>query len=314
MVACSEERIAVVVVTYNRCGLLRENIEALQKQSFCGNYDVIIVDNASNDGTDLMINNLLRERDAAESTGLIYQNTGANLGGAGGFQYGVKWAAEHGYGYIWMMDDDCMPEPDALEKLWEAHLRLEGQYGWLSSQVRWKDGSICTMNVQRRTLVANVKDWRSSLVPCAMASFVSLFLPMSVVRQVGLPIKEFFIWTDDWEYTRRISRRYPCYLVNPSVVVHKTAANLPANLARDSLERLPRYRFLYRNDVYLYRREGLFGLCYELARLGVHVLRVLSEGKDNKLQRISMLVQGTWSGLFFYPAIEFSDSGEKNND
>jgi len=28
-----------------------------------------------------------------------------------------------------------------------------------------------------------------------------------VVEKYGLPIKEFFIWTDDWEFTRRISRK-----------------------------------------------------------------------------------------------------------
>lgn len=43
-------------------------------------------------------------------------------------------------------------------------------------------------------------------VPAVMASFVSLFLRTEAVRQFGLPIAEFFIWSDDWEYTRRISR------------------------------------------------------------------------------------------------------------
>lgn len=314
MEACSGAEIAVVVVTYNRCGLLRENIEALRQQRFSGKYDVVIVDNASTDGTELMVSSLIETQGDMALMGLHYQNTGANLGGAGGFQFGVRWAAEHGYEYIWLMDDDCIPEPTALARLWEAHLDLKGKYGWLSSQVRWKDGSICAMNVQRRTLVSNVKDWQAPLVSCAMASFVSLFLPASVVRQVGLPIKEFFIWTDDWEYTRRISRCYPCYLVNQSLVVHKSAANLPANLANDSLERLPRYKFLYRNDVYLYRREGLMGLCYEVLRLGLHVFRVLFMGRDKKLERIRMLLVGTWSGLSFHPAIEFLVSGDEQDE
>lgn len=314
MEAYSGAEIAVLVVTYNRCGLLRENIEALRQQRFGGKYDVIIVDNASTDGTGEMVSKLIGAQDRTAAMRLYYQNTGANLGGAGGFQYGVKWAAEHGYEYVWLMDDDCMPGPEALAELWEAHCRLGGSYGWLSSQVRWKDGSICSMNVQRRTVVANVKDWQTPLVPCVMASFVSLFLPVAVVRQLGLPIKEFFIWTDDWEYTRRISRQYPCYLVNQSLVVHKSAANLPANIANDSLERLPRYRFLYRNDVYLYRREGLTGLGYELVRLGVHIFRVIFRGRNRKLERIRMLLSGTWSGIFFHPKIEFLTSGDEQNE
>ena len=40
------------------------------------------------------------------------------------------------------------------------------------------------------------------------------------MRQFGLPIAEFFIWSDDWEYTRRISRAKPCYVIPASRVVH----------------------------------------------------------------------------------------------
>ena len=38
-----------------------------------------------------------------------------------------------------------------------------------------------------------------------MATFVSLFIKAETIRKVGLPIKDFFIWSDDLEYTRRIS-------------------------------------------------------------------------------------------------------------
>ena len=38
-----------------------------------------------------------------------------------------------------------------------------------------------------------------------MASFVSLFIPSHVVYDVGLPIREFFIWADDLEYTTALT-------------------------------------------------------------------------------------------------------------
>ena len=108
-------------------------------------------------------------------------------------------------------------------------------------------------------MIQTVSDFNSETVPIVMASFVSLFMPTKIVYELGLPIKEFFIWTDDWEYTRRISLKYPCYLCNKSMVVHKSKSNIGANIANDSLDRLERYNYLYRNDVYLYRREGLYG-------------------------------------------------------
>lgn len=301
--------VAAVVVTYNRKKLLRENIAALAGQNDAPSFDIIVVDNASTDGTRVMVEALSQEYEA-EGRALLYENTGANLGGAGGFQYGIRLAAEQGYAFIWLMDDDCIPEPEALANLWQADCRLNGNHGWLSSQVRWRDGSICAMNVQRRTLTCNVSDFSSPFVPCVMASFVSLFLRVERVREMGLPIKEFFIWTDDWEYTRRISRRYPCYLVNGSRVVHKSDSNIPANLAADAPERLSRYRYLYRNDVYLYRREGLVGFCYEVARLGWHILRILLHARDLRWERLEALLSGTKAGFSFCPSIEFLGCSE----
>ncbi len=295
-------KIAAVVVTYNRKDLLKENIEALLRQSYIDLLDIVIIDNASTDGTgDLFQKYQTNER-------VIYLNTGDNLGGAGGFQYGIRYAAEEEYDYVWVMDDDCIPTATALEEFIEMDKRLNGDYGFLSSKVLWKNGEVCKMNIQRKTLWRNVRNWENDLVPIIMASFVSLFIPIKNVKKFGLPIKEFFIWTDDWEYTRRISLKEKCYLVNKSVVVHKSKNNLGANIVNDDVERLERYNFLYRNDVYLYRREKLNGLLYEFIRLIKHVFSVVLFSKDNKLSRIKKIINGTIAGIYFLPQIKYLDN------
>ena len=101
-----KSNIAAVVVTYNRLELLRQCVEALRTQT--SSCDILIVDNASTDGTDQWL---------ASQPDLHYRNTGSNLGGAGGFNFGMRWAVEAGYDYVWVMDDDTLPQPDALEKL-----------------------------------------------------------------------------------------------------------------------------------------------------------------------------------------------------
>jgi len=296
------KKVAAVVVTYNRKALLLENIESLLNQTVSDLLDIVIVDNASTDGTKEALEKYVSNEK------IIYKNTGANLGGAGGFQYGIRYAAENGYEYVWVMDDDCMPTSTALENFLITDEKLNGNYGFLSSKVLWKDKSICTMNVQRETMFKNVKDFQSKVVDVSMASFVSLFVPVRIVKEVGLPIKEFFIWTDDWEYTRRISLKYKCYLVNDSVVVHKSVSNIGANISNDTIDRLERYKYLYRNDVYLWRREGILGCLYEVIRLSFHSLIVLIKAKDNKTKRLSCIYTGTVSGLSFYPEVEFLDT------
>ena len=295
------KKTAAIVVTYNRKELLLQNIEALLKQTMRNQLEIVIIDNASTDGT---VEAIKRYVDTGE---IIYINTGSNLGGAGGFQYGIRYAAEHDYEFVWVMDDDCIPRENTLEKFYEADQILKGDYGFLSSKVLWKDLSICSMNIQRKTLTKNISKFDQKILPIVMASFVSLFIKISVVKKVGLPIKEFFIWTDDWEYTRRISRTYPCYVVTDSIVIHKSTSNIGANIYSDSYDRLSRYKYLYRNDVYLYRREGVRGAIYEVFRLSGHIVKVIFKAEDHKFERIKLIIKGTISGLDFNPNIELVD-------
>lgn len=290
-------KIATVVVTYNRKALLQENIECLLSQTY-SNQDIIIINNASTDGTTEWLEGLENEK-------ITHINTGKNLGGAGGFQYGIRYAAEHNYDYVWVMDDDCMPDQDALLELLLAGKKLHGHFGFLSSLVKWKDGSLCKMNVQRKTVFKDLDDFSQQITPISMASFVSLFIPIRIVREVGLPIKEFFIWTDDWEYTRRISKKHRCYLVKKSVVTHKSSSNFGASIIKDSPDRLDRYQYIYRNDMYLYRREGLPGYCYVFLRNAYHILMILVKAKNEKGKRIHMIISGQRAGMDFDPEIEF---------
>lgn len=294
-------RVAAVVVTYNRKELLLECIAQLLAQEGLAEYGVslhvLVVDNASTDGTGEALASLSDPRIAS-------YNTGSNLGGAGGFNFGMRKAVEAGYDYLWVMDDDCMVHPDSLAKLLEADRRLEGEYGWLSSVVRWKDGSLCKMNVQRHPLLSDIEDFSPALQPCTLASFVSLFVPSGVVKRFGLPIRDFFIWTDDWEFTRRISRVLPCYVVGGSVVTHASANNGAGTIATDTPERLERYKFVYRNDVVLYREEGLKGYLYLLARGLYHSASVLFGGGEGKAGKLGIIWKGTFAGFRFHPEIE----------
>lgn len=299
------KRIAAIVVTYNRQSYLLRCIEALQQQN-CADMDILIVDNASTDGTGDALAPL-----AADGT-IRYYNTGANLGGAGGFNYGMRVAVEAGYDYLWIMDDDCIPDKGALDALLEADAALDGHYGFLSSIAYWKDGSPCNMNIQKTGLREKIEDYSSPTVPIIMATFVSCFFPAERVIAHGLPIKEFFIWSDDLEYTRRLSRMYPCYAVNGSRVLHDMQSNAKVNIATDSADRLGRYRYLYRNEVVVYRREGLRGWLYLITRVAFHIAKVLLKSPD-KRAKIKVILSSFFAGFSFRPPIEYADTRQGGN-
>ena len=95
-------------------------------------------------------------------------------------------------------------------------------------------------------------------------------------------------------------------MVPSSEVVHDTEQNTGADIASSPAERTDRFRYLYRNDVVLYRREGLRGLAYEAARLCVHAARIAvsKNSMREKLRRTGIMLNGTFEGLGFYPEPE----------
>lgn len=288
--------VAAVVVTYNRKVLLAKCIEKLQAQT--KTLDILIIDNASTDGTESLFDK--------EIENIYYYNTGSNLGGAGGFSYGIKKAVEQGYDYLWILDDDTLPTPTALEELLRKDEELNGEYGFLSSKVLWKDESICTMNIQKMTKWKQLKkfDDESSI---QYASFVSLFIKATKVREVGLPYKEFFIWADDWEYTRRISKTEKCYYVPKSIVHHWCNSNVGANIITADPNRMDRFRYMYRNDVVMYRQDGFEGWLYLTIRNLIHRLRILKDGNSVN-EKFKLIRVASAEGKRFYPKIEYPNA------
>ena len=296
--------IAAVIVTYNRLGLLKECLQSVlnQENQSC---DVLLVDNASTDQTEAYCSDL-----AKKNTRIKYFRLNENTGGAGGFNYGIRKAAELGYEHIWIMDDDTVPYPDCLDKLMQADHLLGGpeNYGYLSSAVFWTDGTECKMNRQKlnKKFFDKLQYLDQGLVLTDQATFVSLLFPRQAVLKAGLPIKDYFIWGDDIEYTRRMAVRMkmPCYLVGQSKVIHKMANNEGSSIARDDVSRISRYNYAYRNDNSTYRREGMKGFAYYTGKCGINVLRVLTQAKDHKVKRIGIIAKNYFHGLAFNPDIE----------
>ncbi len=194
--------VGIVVVTYNRLSLLKECIDALRHQTY-KNFRIVIVNNGSTDGTCEWLslqNDLI----------VISQE---NSGGAGGFYTGLKYVAEHAYDYCWFMDDDVICNVDALQELLWAVPLLKQDFGFLCSSVIDRNGNPTNVpEVDLRSQGA-YSDWSrfliNGIVKVRSATFVSVFIPVQNIYKYGLPIKEFFIWGDDTEYTIRLSNALP---------------------------------------------------------------------------------------------------------
>lgn len=295
-----KEKIAANVVTYNRKDLLKECLNSLLSQTRKPD-SIIIVDNNSNDGTREML-----EKEFLDNPIFDYVRLDENTGSAGGQYTGIKRAYENGFDWVWCMDDDTIVEKDALKELIQANKRLIENgiknIGFLASNVRWVDDSQAVMNVPRLT-----NNWGNNNSCLNMGyleimhnSFVSILINRKAIKNVGYPLKEFFIWLDDVEYSQRVFN-FGCknYLIIPSKVIHKTDKNNGTSLRNLGQSNKFKYKYLFRNRTYLAKQaKGAerFKLFTDIFFAGVKLLFL---GKVNFF--FTLFLPSFVSGLFFNP-------------
>lgn len=210
--AAAPVRLAAVVVTYNRLSQLRPTVERLMAEP-CDR--LIIIDNGSTDGTRDWLRSIESER-------VRVIMAPGNLGGAGGFELGLRKAVElDDPDWVVIMDDDARPQPGCFSVFLEQDMT---QWDAVSAAVYQRDGEICEMNRPTinpfwhiptflRTAVKSVlgrsrggfhipdEAYRSEPQEIDATSFVGLFLPRGTIEQAGYPDGSLFIYGDDVLYT-----------------------------------------------------------------------------------------------------------------
>jgi rhamnopyranosyl-N-acetylglucosaminyl-diphospho-decaprenol beta-1,3/1,4-galactofuranosyltransferase len=252
-------RVVAVVVTHERRELLRASLRAVLTQARPPER-VVVVDNDSTDGTAAAV--------AAEFPGVDLVRLARNTGGAGGFSVGMQRALDHHEGdLLWLLDDDTVPGPEALGHLVRAWAARPGQAPALvASRVVWTDGRDHPMNTPRRAPLPRAGERAAAEAvgchPVRSASFVSVLLDSEAVRDVGLPVADYFLWNDDFEFTMRLLRDRAGLLCRDSVVEHRTR-----RFGDSQADPGARFYYEVRNKVWLFTRSrglrpverGLYG-------------------------------------------------------
>ena len=323
-----------VVVSYNRKLLLTQCLESLMKQSKPLDA-VFVIDNASTDGTSDMLQSkgyikgyssemndnswekesVLENSTNGEKIKLHYIRMEKNTGGAGGFHEGVKRAYETGYDWLWLMDDDAVPEESALENL--CKYCKEENVSVLACVVKDVNGEIQLhhrgyLNFEnvfpmiQKSLSENLYS-RQNLIEIDFASFVGILIRNGAIRKIGFPKKEFFSQHDDIEYLMRLKNAGKVLLITNSVVIHKEqtiSSRINKHFLWRKSPRIPYDRFwilffFHRNLIWLGKKYMIkrwlfyFNLFIFYLRYSIGVLLL----DDNKYRRIKLITYAYLDGL-----------------
>ena len=245
--------VVAVVVTYNRQELLPLTLAGIASGKRVPDA-VVVVDNASTDDTGQYLENL------EYPLPLDVITLSQNMGGAGGFAVGIDRALDsYNPDLVWVMDDDTEPTENTLQesvKAWESYsLDRSCRPALVASRVVWSDGQDHPMNTMRTMFGAGSERYRRAqgvgARPIRSASFVSLMMDAQVIRQNGgLPIADFFIWNDDFEFSTRLAHHRDAIAVPTSVARHHTKTFGTTNAKPG-----PRFYNDVRNKIWVFTRS-----------------------------------------------------------
>jgi GT2 family glycosyltransferase len=190
------------------------------------NVSVIVVDNGSADES------VRRIRNAAP--GILVLETGSNLGFAGGNNVGIRHALAQGADYIWLLNNDTQPEPDALAQLVrkaESNSRF-GEIGSVlvyadeSSKIQaWGGGRVSFWSGTTIHALSPQEDHWFHYLTAA-----SVLLRRRALEDVGLLDDRFFLYWEDSDLSFRLRKKgWALGVASESVVLHKEHASTGRN-------------------------------------------------------------------------------------
>jgi GT2 family glycosyltransferase len=220
-------RVSVVIVNWSRREDTLECLRSLRGLDY-PNYDVVVVDNASTDGSVEAVRAYYPEA-------VVIAHT-TNLGYTGGNNAGIRYAVDHGADFVWLLNNDTVVEQSCLSELVrtaDGHQRI----GMVSASIMyWQDPG----RVQFRGAVLDRK--RFEIAKCDrpdQAGLVlwgtALLIRTAAIREVGLLREDFFAYWEDVEYSDRILQGgFENRIAERALVYHKSPLWVAGQLRRSS--------------------------------------------------------------------------------
>lgn len=249
-------RIALVTVTYNGETVWLEFLESMLAQRAV-EWHLVVVDNASTDRTVEMV------RSAQDPRITLIAND-RNAGVAEGNNQGIRWALDHGYDAILLINNDTAFGPDLLQQL--SATLVQSDAGAVSALIPYYDqpdiswysggyfsalrGMLSLHDDQGKLLSVGNRPFLTDYAPTCCVLFQA-----EVFKRIGLMDEKYFVYWDDVDFLWRMKRAGIKILVDPAaIMLHKVSISTGGRQSDFSI------RYGHRNQIYFVRK--FFGPVY----------------------------------------------------
>lgn len=210
-------KIGAIIATYNRKDVAAECVRRVMHQTRPVDKVCVVV-NGSTDGTADEI-----ARQFGQYPHLDLVTLADNTGAAGGVYHGMKRCYEDGCDWVWILDDDAWPRPDALEKLELLGLSPKSVYASLVIDNKTGDLAFPYAVMNGRSMVS-VQHVHSLPDGCSFelrGAYLGSLISREAILSAGFVLPGMFIRGEDEEYPARLKAHgYRFLCTKDSVVEH----------------------------------------------------------------------------------------------
>lgn len=306
-------KVSIIILNWNNLNDILECLESVYKSDY-PNYEVIVVDNASSDGSHDEIKKLFPR------AALIKNNE--NMGYAGGNNIGIKYAMCGDAQYFWLLNNDTIVEPDTLANLVRAG-QTSSQTGLLSPVIYYYYtrskiqfcGSYFDMDNFKSVAFRDLFEAQKHGDKDVSLWGTALLIKRKVIEKVGFFNDNLFAYYEDTDFSlRSINIGFSNKIVLSAKIFHKshfedngTRRNLPAYIyfymSRNeyfcwfnNICGFERFRFIKKYLTSVIRRVGVLRDCCESEKMDATLIGFYCAlrnmgGKWNNNIRVPSLVK-----------------------
>lgn len=287
--------VVVVVLNYNNFEDTERCITSLLETQY-SNFSIIIIDNASSDGS----GKRLQERFSTIECILSERNDGY----AAGNNIGIKRAMSLGAEYILILNNDTIVQPQFLTEMLDSFSDYDN-VGIVTCKILYDRTKNIYVSAGRisKALCAIVPLTKKDIGRICEVSYIAgcaMLVKREVFDVVGLLDESFFMYYEDVEFSLRVSKKYKLIYTPYGIIFHKSGGG-------DLWKNYTPFYFYYssRNRIIVFGEKNLIVRLYaffaNFANAGIKILYLIYHCTivydPNIWKKVSALVVGMVDGL-----------------
>jgi GT2 family glycosyltransferase len=289
MASTPEISVAIILVNWNGLEYTEACLKSLRLIDY-PNFKIVVVDNASTNQEGKKLKDSFPEIE-------LIQNS-KNLGFAGGNNVGIRWALEHGFSHVCLLNNDTQVAPNFLEEM-VLKFRQGKSLGVVQPMILflhqpkeiWSAGGKWNSKLARAITLGDrepLVNYRVKSTQIDWATGCCMMVSREALLKSGLLNEQYFIYFEDVEWSLRIKNQgFGIELTPTAIIYHEAGAASKKSHAEGVLSPKVFYYHVRNQFLLLRQHKAYLGYLYHLGRFFLWMLYFLGRGRFQKLKAVA---------------------------